>query len=304
MTINTQFDVRAQAYSSVILPLARQERSMLWETVFHKDKEGIKGKSFYQDQIGTWEMTPKTAVNMQTPKNDPNLSRTRVDMHTYHDARTIDRSLGLQSLSDPLSQSSVCIQSSVGIQYDKIIYAALGGTTYRGEAGGTSVSLPSGQKIAADFEAAGTNTGLTTAKIRHAAKILDAKGVPGYDRYFVASATAKEQLLGTQAPTSSDYNTVKALVNGDLNSWMGFRFIWLPDGIINKASNIADYYAYQKTGVIFGDLDGMFLREEERPDLSYSKQIYYEITAGAGRLEEAKVVQIKGDESVVVNDVK
>lgn len=301
---NTQFEVRSQAYSSVILPLARQERSMLWDTVVHKDKEQIKGKSFYQDQIGTWEMSPKTSVNAKTPMNDPNLSRTRVDMRTYNDARTIDRSLGLQSLSDPLSQASVCVQSAVGVQYDKLIYAALGGVTYRGETGSTSVSLPSGQKIAADFETSGTNTGLTTAKIRRAAKMLDAKGVPSYDRYLVASATAKEQLLGTQAPTSSDYNAIRALVNGDINSWVGFRFIWLPDGIINVSSNIADYYAYHKTGMIFGDLDGMFLREQERPDLSYSKQIYYEITAGAGRLEEAKVVQIKGDESVIVNDVK
>lgn len=301
---NTQFEVRSQAYSSVILPLARQERSMLWDTVVHKDKEQIKGKSFYQDQIGTWEMSPKTSVNAKTPMNDPNLSRTRVDMRTYNDARTIDRSLGLQSLSDPLSQASVCVQSAVGVQYDKLIYAALGGVTYRGETGSTSVSLPSAQKIAADFETSGTNTGLTTAKIRRAAKMLDAKGVPSYDRYLVASATAKEQLLGTQAPTSSDYNAIRALVNGDINSWVGFRFIWLPDGIINVSSNIADYYAYHKTGMIFGDLDGMFLREQERPDLSYSKQIYYEITAGAGRLEEAKVVQIKGDESVIVNDVK
>lgn len=301
---NTQFEVRSQAYSSVILPLARQERSMLWDTVVHKDKEQIKGKSFYQDQIGTWEMSPKTSVNAKTPMNDPNLSRTRVDMRTYNDARTIDRSLGLQSLSDPLSQASVCVQSAVGVQYDKLIYAALGGVTYRGETGSTSVSLPSAQKIAADFETSGTNTGLTTAKIRRAAKMLDAKGVPSYDRYFVASATAKEQLLGTQAPTSSDYNAIRALVNGDINSWVGFRFIWLPDGIINVSSSIADYYAYHKTGMIFGDLDGMFLREQERPDLSYSKQIYYEITAGAGRLEEAKVVQIKGDESVIVNDVK
>lgn len=301
---NTQFEVRSQAYSSVILPLARQERSMLWDTVVHKDKEQIKGKSFYQDQIGTWEMSPKTSVNAKTPMNDPNLSRTRVDMRTYNDARTIDRSLGLQSLSDPLSQASVCVQSAVGVQYDKLIYAALGGVTYRGETGSTSVSLPSAQKIAADFETSGTNTGLTTAKIRRAAKMLDAKGVPSYDRYLVASSTAKEQLLGTQAPTSSDYNAIRALVNGDINSWVGFRFIWLPDGIINVSSNIADYYAYHKTGMIFGDLDGMFLREQERPDLSYSKQIYYEITAGAGRLEEAKVVQIKGDESVIVNDVK
>ena len=38
----------------------------------------------------------------------------------------------------------------------------------------------------------------------------------------------------------------------------------------------------------------------EREDLSYSKQVYYEISCGAGRLEEAKVVKIKCDQTVVV----
>ena len=47
-------------------------------------------------------------------------------------------------------------------------------------------------------------------------------------------------------------------------------------------------------------LEELFLRVEDRPDKSYSKQIYYEISCGAGRLEEDKVIKVKGDESVVV----
>ena len=45
--------------------------------------------------------------------------------------------------------------------------------------------------------------GLTTTKIRRAAKLLNAQGVPTYDRTFVCSATGLEQLLGTTVVTNS-----------------------------------------------------------------------------------------------------
>lgn len=295
----TQLDVRGQDYSRIILPLARQEKSMLYDKVFIKTD--IIGKCFFQDQIGKWEMSAKTSINSDTPQNDPNLARTRVDIETFNDARMMDRSLKLQEFSDPTSVAGVCIQSSVGTQIDKIIYDALGGTAYRGETGATSVAFPAGKTVKVDLETSGTNTGLTTAKIRRAAKMLNAQGVPNSDRTFVCSATGLEQLLGSTQATSSDYNTVKALVNGEINTWLGFNFVVLPDGIINVASNIADYFAFHKTGVCFGMLEELFLRIEERADKSYSKQVYYELSAGAARLEEAKVIKVKCDESVVVN---
>lgn len=300
---STQFEVRGQDYSRIILPLARQERSLLFDRVYVKSD--ITGKCFYQDQIGKWEMSAKTTVNPDTPQNDPNLSRTRIDIGTYNDARMLDRSLRLQEFSDPMSETSYCISSAVGIQMDKLIYDALGGTAHRGETGATSVSFPAAKTIAADFLSSGTNTGLTTTKIRRAAKLLNAQGVPTYDRTFVCSATGLEQLLGTTVVTNSDYNSIKALVAGEIDTWLGFKFVVLPDGIINvDSNNIADYFAFHKTGVCFGMLEELFLRVEERADKSYSKQIYYEINAGAGRLEEAKVIKVKSDESVIVTDEK
>ena len=302
MTESTQYEVRAQSYSQVILPLARQEKSLLYGRVFIKPD--ITGKSFYQDQIGNWEMSAKVSVNADTPENDPNLSRTRIDIRTYNDARLMDRSLKLQELSDPMSVSSVCIQSAVGIQIDKVIYAALGGIAYRGETGATAVSFPEAQTIAVNFDGASSaNTGLTVAKLRRAAKMLDAKGVPAGDRTFVGGATQKEQLLGTTAATSADYNNVRALVSGDINTFLGFNFVWLPDGIITKdKSSVATCYAFHKTGVCFGMLEELFLRIDERKDKSYSKQVYYEISCGAGRLEEAKIVKVLADETVVVRN--
>lgn len=299
MADNTQLVTRGQDYGKILLPLARQEKSLLYDRVWVRTD--VTGKSFYQDQIGTWEMSQKTGLNVATPQNDLNLSRTRIDVATYHDARLMDRSTNLQSFTDPMSQASTCITSSVGIQIDKIIYNALGGTAYRGETGENAVTFPIANTVAVNHGSTDGNTGLTVAKIRRAAKMMNAKGVPAYDRTFVISATALEQLLGATQVTSSDYNNVKALVSGDVDTFVGFKFVVLPDGIITKDGEIANYFAFQKTGICMGMLEQLFLRMDERSDLSYSKQAYYEINGGAGRLEEAKVIMVKGDESVVVD---
>lgn len=297
MPDNTQLEIRGQEYSKIILPLARQERSMLYDKVFVRSE--FTGRSFNQDQIGSWEMSEKTGSNTATPKNDPNLGRTRIDIKTYNDARIFDRSLNLQSFSDPLSVASVSMQSAVGIQIDKVIYNALGATALRGESGETSVTFPTAQTIDVGFGATSGNAGLTPVKIRRASAKLTGAGVVSYDRTFVASATGQEQLLGNTEATSSDYNNVKALVNGEIDTWCGFKFVFLPDGIIDvDGSGVATYYAFHKTGLCFAMLEELFMRIDERADLSYSKQVYYEISCGAARLEEKKVVKILCDETV------
>lgn len=285
MATNTQLEVRGQDYSKIILPLARQEKSKLYDRVYVK--KDIVGKSFYQDQIGKWEMSQKDGYNVNTPENDPNLSRTRVDIATYHDARLLDRSLDLQAFSDPMSEASMCISSSCGIQIDKVIYNALGGTALRGETGGNSITFPAGKTIPAN------GTGLTVAKLREASKKMNAEGVPTSDRTVVTSATGLEQLLGTTEVTSADYNNVKTLVQGDVDTFMGFKFVVLPDGIIQKnGQGEEEYFAFHKTGICFGMLEELFIQMEARADKSYSKQVYYELNIGAGRLEEAKVIKI------------
>jgi len=281
--MSTQLDVRGQAYSKIILPLARQEGSKLYSKVY--TKTDVVGKSYYQDQIGRWEMSPKGGANSDTPENDPNLSRTRVDILTF---------------ADPTGEAVYSMKSAVGLQYDKIIVAALGGTAYRGEAGGTSISFPAAKTVASDFENSGTHTGLTVAKIRRAAALMNGAGVPMGERTFITSATGLEQLLGSTQATSADYNNVKALVNGEINTFMGFEFVTLEDNILTTTSNITDCYAIHKTGVCLANLEELFMKIDERADKGYSKQVYYEISAGAARLEEAKVIKVKINALAVV----
>jgi hypothetical protein len=53
----------------------------------------------------------------------------------------------------------------------------------------------------------------------------DADIDPDRQRYFVTNPYNINQLLNTTEVKSSDYNTVKALAKGEIDTYMGFKFI-------------------------------------------------------------------------------
>lgn len=70
----------------------------------------------------------------------------------------------------------------------------------------------------------GATNAMNMTKLRRAARLLNDSAVPAGDRHIAWSPAASEQLLGSTPATSSDFNSVKALVNGDINSFVGFQF--------------------------------------------------------------------------------
>lgn len=101
-------------------------------------------------------------------------------------------------------------------------------------------------------------TGLTLVKVRAAKKALDKKGVPSTDRFFVCGAAQlNDDLLGATEVTSADYNSVKALVNGEINTFMGFQWKVIGDrdeGGLPLAGTTRTCIAYHKasTGLAIG----------------------------------------------------
>lgn len=74
------------------------------------------------------------------------------------------------------------------------------------------------------FEIAAGGTGFTTAKLRELRGYCDDLEMDGTQTILV-SGTGMESLLANTETTSSDFNTVRALANGELNTFMGFNFV-------------------------------------------------------------------------------
>ena len=202
----------------------------------------------------------------------------------------IDDADKIRMLIDPTSSYAKAAAAAMGRAMDDVIIAAALGTAYTGVAGGTSTALPSGQKIVHG------SAGLTVAKLLSAKKILDENDVdPSIKRYCVVSPEQVEDLLNTTEVKSSDYNTVKALAQGDLNSFLGFTFL-TSNRLTEDATPDRQVIAFAADGIKLGIGKDITAKISERDDKSYSTQVYYSMDLGATRMEEEKVVEIACEE--------
>jgi hypothetical protein len=133
-------------------------------------------------------------------------------------------------------------------------------------------------------------------KLRQAKEIIDLADVdPSLKRYIVVSPKQISDLLGTTEVTSSDFNTVKALAAGDVNTFLGFDFC-----VSNRlaiATNKRKCIAFVQDGVALAVGKDSTARIDERSDKGYATQVYYSAAFGATRMEEAKVVEVQAHEA-------
>lgn len=107
------------------------------------------------------------------------------------------------------------------------------------------------------FDIAAGGTGFTTAKLRALRAYYDDLEVEESVN-IVVSGTGMESLLANTETTSADFNTVKALVGGELNTFMGFNFIKVGarrlEGGLGGSGLVAYAWAPDSVGLAVGDL--------------------------------------------------
>ena len=273
-------------FSSNVSMLSQQMGSLLRGAV---DTESVTGEKAFFDQIGESAAIARTSRHGDTPLVETPHSRRMVTLTTYEWADLIDDSDKVRMLIDPTSSYARAAAAAMGRAMDDTIISALGGTAKTGKEGTTSTAFPSGQKIAHG------SAGLTVAKLVSAKKLLDAQSVdPSIPRYIVVSPEQIEDLLNTTSVTSSDFNTVKALVQGDVDTFVGFKFITSNRLSDDGTSRLC--YAWAQDGCKLAVGKDVMARIDERSDKSYSTQVFYCATFGSTRMEEDKVVEIACNE--------
>jgi hypothetical protein len=280
-----------EQYSANVTMLSQQMGSLLRSAV---DVETIKGKNAFFDQVGSVTAQVRSSRHGSTPQLDTPHSRRRVSLADYEWADLIDDLDKVRMLIDPTSSYAKAAAAAMGRAMDDVIITALGGSADTGVAGGTAVSLPSTQKVSTAAQADGA--GLTIAKLLSAKYILDSNDVdPSLARYIVVSPKQIQDLLATTQVTSSDFNTVKALATGQLDSFLGFKFI-VSNRLLLANTDDRLCYAFTADAIKLAIGKDVTARIDERADKSYATQVYYSMAIGATRLEEKKVVEIPCDE--------
>ncbi len=189
---------------------------------------------------------------------------------------------------------------------DAIIFEALNAQVLTGESGTVLTSRGTTNDIGAQgqynattevWEPAGAaaDTGLTIDKLRRAKNRLDVEYANELGKYyFICHPDHIAQLLGSVEATSADYNSVRALVNGELNTFMGFEFIQYNE--VDVAAGIYDCYAVAAGSMYFAkqtQTGSLRTTKRVRADKNDAQQILSKCDHGASRMYDEGVLQVK-----------
>lgn len=265
--------------------------------------EKVNGKEKSFNQLSATTMTRVTTRAGDTVITDTPTAKRWLRPYPYDKADLLDQ-WDSEYLGDIILPTSELMQNhamAYGRTCDEIIIDAALGTAYTGEAGTTATSFDSGNAIAVGYVASGSaaNSGLTVEKLIQAKYLFDVNNVPEEDPKFVAvSAKQIHDLLNQDEVSSADYNTVRALAAGEINTFLGFTFIRVDRGFFpyNAGTDVRTICAWSKSGIKVSD-SGKESFLDVLPTRSHSLQIRTVASIGATRTEEAKVVSILCDES-------
>jgi len=96
--------------------------------------------------------------------------------------------------------------------------------------------------------------------------------------------------------TSADYATVKALVSGEINTFLGFNFKRLSSAIMPKVSTTRSCYAFTRDAMVLALGIEPMATIERRADKGFAWYVYNRMSIGATRMQGEKIVEVQATE--------
>jgi len=277
-----------EQYQNTIRILCQQKNSRLEGTTIPPIQ--VTGNTLYWERMGSTEAVELVTRHDDTPNIEVDHSRRKQTATPRVWATLLDTTDQVRMLVDPKNYYNTIARMAFNRAKDSVIIAALGGSAWAGQTGTTEVVLPAAQKIAVG------GTGLTLTKLLTAKEMLDeAEVYEEMPRFMVCSAHQITNLLETTEVKSADFNTVRALVEGKIDTFMGFKFIRTQ--LLDLTATTRSCYAYAKGAIGFGTLSDIESKIDQRSDKNYAWQVWGKMDVGATRIEEEQVVEIACSES-------
>lgn len=273
-------------YHDLIYMLVQQKGSKLSNTVRNETQ---KGEFSFWDQIGATAARKRTSRHEDTEYSNTPHARRRVTLADYDWADLIDKPDKVKMLIDPTAAYHKNAVNAMGRAKDDEIIAAARGSAWTGVDGSTEVTFGTeGNSIATYAGATIDFACLTTIK-----KTFLANEVDDEDEtlHFVHTAAQIEALLNIDKVTSADYNSIRALVKGEINAFMGMN--WHNSQRLTGVATATCYLlAYAESGILLSTGQDIEATIDRMPNKKNSTQVFVSMGIGATRMEGAKVISI------------
>jgi hypothetical protein len=260
---------------------AYQGESVLRNTV--RLRTGVEASTHKFPKIGRGVATVRVPQTDVTPLN-VSYSQVTATLSDYIAAEYSDIFNQAKINFDERQELVQVVSKSIARRQDQMIIDAL-------VASSTSLTVAS--------SVGGANSNLNLDKLLAAKKALDAGNVPPTDRFVVIHANNLASLLDETEVKSSDFNTVKALVAGQLDTYLGFKFITVGDrseGGLPLSSGDRKVYAFHKQAVGMAEGMGLTTRIDYIPEKT-SYLVASMFSAGAVAIDAEGIVEITCDEN-------
>jgi hypothetical protein len=266
--------------------------------------ESFLGERKRYDRLQKQNSQKRTERKAPTPITDPANDSRWCYRETFDLANILaeEDARNLGSLVLPTSDYVQSHTYAYQRDCDQVAINAAIGSVITGELGTTATTFPDATNLIGRDgtlgSETGTGTGLTLGKLLTAVQILNAAELADQkDRVIVVSPIAISGMLNQTKVQSADYNTIKALVNGDIDTFMGFKFVL--SNLLPKTSNIRTCVAWCK-GAIKRVKGAMRTTIDRLPEKSNATQIYSSWDLSGTRVYDEGVVKISIDESAAL----
>lgn len=206
-----------------------------------RTRTGVVGSTVNFPKVGKGQASVRTPATDVVPLNST-FSSVACTLTDYYAAEYSDIFLQQKVNFDERRELAQVVGSAIGRRQDQILLDALSTAS-----AGTTIAntvVTSGSAAASD---------LNIGKIIAAKKALDAKNVPGEGRHMIIHANNLAALLGDERAISADFQTIRALVSGQVSTMMGFQFHILGDrdegGLSIDGSNDRTCFAFHQSAV-------------------------------------------------------
>jgi hypothetical protein len=249
-----------------------------------RERTGVEGSTVRFPKIGKGSATLRVPQTDVTPLN-VSYSQVTATMEDYIAAEYSDI-FNQQKVNFNERQELVQVVSgAIARRMDQVCLDAL-------DASGTTATVSN--------DIGGTDSNLNIEKLRETKNLLDTNNVPMEGRNLLLHANSLQSLLGETEVTSADFNTVRALVTGEINTFMGFRFITFGDrdegGLPVDGSSDRTLYAFHRDAVGLG----IGMNQTSRVDYIAEKTSFLVasmFSAGAVAIDDEGIVKITCRES-------
>ncbi|MBI2798967.1 MAG: hypothetical protein HYX63_01570 [Gammaproteobacteria bacterium] len=260
--------------------------------------DGINGQSKSVERVGKAEAYDIVSRHADTKYVEVSHSRRWIDLQDKGWAELVDELDEVRLLADPKSKYPKLGVQALNRAKDDIMIAAARGLA-RTNSGTTP--LPTAQKIVEGGTASLTLAKLLTAKeILDSAEVANAADESGMeptgqamisDRVCVVSAKQLTALYGTTEIKSIDYNSVKALAQGQVDTFLGFKFI--RSERLFKTGTMRSVMVWARPCMGLGIGKDVSTSIDRLPGKNNSVQVYARMSIGAVRIEDEGVVEIQ-----------